>query len=250
MIYLFTDFGRNGPYLGQMEAAIYTVAPQARVVDLMSDAPRFNPKAAAHLLAALGRQSNAGDLFIAVVDPGVGSDLRHPVVVEALGRRYVGPDNGLFDVVAARDGSAVKRVIHWLPESLSSSFHGRDLFAPVAAALSAGVELEVADGRPWLGEARSMDVGDPIIDLGADRVVYIDGYGNCMTGLTGADLAPEDVISVGDVLVRYARVFAEVSTGEPFWYVNSIGLVEIAVNQGSAHEILRLAVGAIVDVRR
>ena len=250
MIYLFTDFGRAGPYIGQMEAAIYKINPRVRVVDLMADAPRFNPAAAGHLLAAVSLSAQEGDIFVAVVDPGVGSELRRPVVVEADGRLYVGPDNGLFDVVVARAAKASKRLIQWLPESLSSSFHGRDLFAPVAAALSAGIELGDCEGRRWLGEVRELDVGDASCSVGSDQVVYIDGFGNCMTGLVESDVGLSDCLVVGDIGLYYAQVFAEVPPGEPFWYVNSIGLVEVAVNQGSARELLHVAVGERVAIRR
>ncbi len=134
MIVLFTDFGPTGPYTGQMVAALLREAPEARVVELMSDAPTFNPRAAAYLLASLVSDVPAGAVVLGVVDPGVGG-ARRPVMVEAGGRWFVGPDNGLFAIVARRLGGARWHEITWRPERLSATFHGRDLFAPVAARL-------------------------------------------------------------------------------------------------------------------
>ena len=131
MIVLVTDFGLAGPYTGQVKAVLTQAAPGVPVIDLFADAPAGNAKASAYLLAAYAAWFPAGTVFLSVVDPGVGSE-RAPVVVEADGRWYVGPGNGLFELVRRR--AAVSRCweITWRPATLSNSFHGRDLFAPVA----------------------------------------------------------------------------------------------------------------------
>ena len=155
MIVLFTDFGR-GPYLGQMHAVLTRLAPEIPVVELFSDAPAFDAKASAYLLAAYAEVFAKGDVFICVVDPGVGGP-RAPLVVEAGGRWYVGPDNGLLAMVARRaqaTGAPQAWEITWRPERLSASFHGRDLFAPVAAELARGTLLPSQPRR--LPEARGM----------------------------------------------------------------------------------------------
>ena len=135
MIVLFTDFGLQGPYTGQMKAVLWRMAPGIPAVDLFADAPVGNPKASAYLLAAYAEWFAAGTVFLAVVDPGVGGT-RPPIILEADGRWYVGPGNGLFELVERRATSKRSWDIDWRPERLSASFHGRDLFAPVAAMLA------------------------------------------------------------------------------------------------------------------
>ena len=131
MIVLFTDFGLHGPYTGQMKAVLHQMAPSIPVIDLFSDAPFGNPKASAYLLASYAAWFSAGAVFLCVVDPGVGG-ARPAIILEADGRWYVGPGNGLFELVQRRARQARSWDITWKPERLSASFHGRDLFAPVA----------------------------------------------------------------------------------------------------------------------
>src|SRR5438445_393973 len=137
MIVLFTDFGLEGPYTGQMKAVLHQMAPGIPTIDLFADAPAGNPKAAAYLLAAYAQWFAGGTTFLCIVDPGVGGP-RPPVILEADGCWYVGPGNGLFEFVERRAAKARSFDIEWKPENLSASFHGRDLFAPVAAMLARG----------------------------------------------------------------------------------------------------------------
>ena len=124
MIVLFTDFGNEGPYLGQMISAIYQHGGKVRVVSLFSDAPRFNPVASSFLLSAYSSDFPKETVFLCVVDPGVGTDLRKPVIVRADSRWYVGPDNGLFNSVALHSHDKDKWMINFVPERLSNTFHG------------------------------------------------------------------------------------------------------------------------------
>lgn len=238
MIVLFTDYGWTDPYVGQVKAVLARQAPSTRVVDLLHDAPDFNAHAGAHLLAALVPEFPAGSVFVCVVDPGVGGP-RAAVAIEADGRWFVGPDNGLLSIVAAR-GEHVRRFrIAWQPERLSASFHGRDLFAPVAAWLSAG--------RPIDERLQPIDALEANFDASdLPRVIYIDHFGNCWTGLRGGLLAGGDALEVKGHNLRYRRVFCEAAKGEAFWYVNSVGLVEIAANRASAAELLQIGVGETV----
>ncbi len=235
MIALFTDFGWCGPYVGQMRAVVARNESAPPVIDLMHDAPTFDASAAAHLLAALAGEFRVGTVFVGVVDPGVGTE-RVPVVVEADGYWFVGPGNGLFDVFAARAESARWWRITREPERDSATFHGRDLFAPVAAALARG---EPVPGEPI----------DPPHDpeAGAERaaVIYRDHYGNAMTGLRPpAD--PSARLNVSGRELTGGRTFGDVAPGEGLWLVNSLGLVEAAVNCGSAAAQYGLEVGSPV----
>lgn len=137
MIFLFTDFGAEGPYLGQVKAVLSGMAPGVQTIDLVSNAPSADPESSAVLLGALSQYLPSDCVVLGVVDPGVGG-VRDPVVVRADGRWLVGPDNGLFDGVTARADEVVRYVIQWRPTRLSASFHGRDLFAPVAARVAVG----------------------------------------------------------------------------------------------------------------
>jgi S-adenosylmethionine hydrolase len=240
MIVLFTDFGLDGPYTGQVKAVLHQTAPGIPIVDLFADAPVSNPKASAYLLAAYAGWFPAGTVFLCVVDPGVGG-ARPALVLAADDRWYVGPGNGLFELVQRRAGQTQSWDIDWTPEHLSASFHGRDLFAPVAGMLA---RREPPPGQPRQdGADRRADWPD---DLG--EIVYVDHYGNAMTGLRAAML-PSDarLAAVGRVLER-ARTFSDLPLGAAFWYENSNGLAEIAVNQGRADHALGLAIGTAVEI--
>ncbi len=243
MVVLFTDFGLAGPYVGQIKAVLARQAPHVTVIDLFADAPSFCPRAAAYLLAAYVLEFSEGTVFLCVVDPGVGTQQRRPVVVRADGRWFVGPDNGLFNVVARRACECWRWQITWRPERLSASFHGRDLFAPVAARLARGDEPEGEDA-PW----RREDFEDWPDDL--YEVVYIDHFGNAMTGIRAQKLSSGARLTVGEHTLAQARTFGEVERGQSFWYENSNGLVDIAVNSDRAADRLGLQVGLPVKVLR
>jgi S-adenosylmethionine hydrolase len=240
MIVLFTDFGLHGPYTGQMKAVLHQMAPGISIIDLFADAPAGNPKASAYLLAAYAQWFAAGTTFLCVVDPGVGGT-RPPVVVEADGRWYVGPGNGLFELTRRRAATTRSWDIDLKPQRLSASFHGRDLFAPVAAMLARG---EPPPGRPRKDDVdRRRDWPD---DLG--EIVYVDHFGNAMTGLRAAVLAPDAKLAAAERALERARTFGDRPPGAAFWYENSNGLAEIAVNGGRADRDLELAIGSPVEI--
>ena len=240
MIVLFTDFGPGGPYTGQMKAVLAREAPGVPVVDLADDLPACDPEPAAYLLAAFVPAFPPGAVFVCVVDPGVGSE-RAPVAVSAGGRWYVGPDNGLLAIVARHAGDARWFAIDWRPSALSASFHGRDLFAPVAARIARGDALP---GSPL----------DAALTVGADwpddraAIVYVDPYGNAMTGLRADRLADDAVVVAGGRRLRRLRTFSDAAPGAAFWYENANGLAEVAVNRGRADQALGLGVGTPVGI--
>jgi S-adenosyl-L-methionine hydrolase (adenosine-forming) len=240
MILLFTDFGLAGPYTGQVKAVLHRAAPGETVIDLFADAPPRNPKAAAYLLAAYGPWFQTGTVLLCVVDPGVGGD-RAALIVEADDRFYVGPDNGLFELVRRRARSARVLEIVWRPAQFSASFHGRDLFAPVAAAVARGDEPAAAERAPDFG--RRADWPDDLAEI-----VYIDHYGNAVTGLRAASLLPEATLVIGKTRIARARTFSDVPQDTPLWYENSNGLAEIAVNMGRADERLGIAIGTRIEI--
>ncbi len=238
MIVLFTDFGLAGPYTGQMTAVLHRDAPGVPTVSLFADAPPGQPKPSAYLLAAYAEWFPPATVFLCVVDPGVGS-ARRALVVEADRRLYVGPDNGLFELVLRRAAQVRCCEITWRPERLSASFHGRDLFAPVAARLARGEPV-----ASLAREAVPLSFPDWPDDL--PEIVYIDHYGNALTGLRGGSVPPAGMLQAGERAIGPARTFSDVPAGQPFWYVNSNGLIEIAVNGDRADRILGLAIGSAV----
>jgi S-adenosyl-L-methionine hydrolase (adenosine-forming) len=240
MIVLFTDYGTGDPYVGQVKAVLAQHAGAQPIIDLLHEVPSFNPHAGAHLLAALVPRFPPGSVFFAVVDPGVGTP-RDAVVMVADGSWFVGPDNGLLSVVAGRAQSTVQWRIAWRPEGLSDSFHGRDLFAPIAAWVAAGRFPE-----DKLVQIPALHVRFDTGDLA--RVIYIDHYGNCHTGLRGAHVDHAVTLRINGRDIAHRRVFAEGEKNEPFWYVNSLGLLEIAVNRGSAAVALGLKIGDPVSL--
>lgn len=240
MIVLFTDFGVRDPYVGQVKARLAEHAPAQQVVDLLHEVPDFNSHAGAHLLAAFAPGFPPGSVFLAVVDPGVGTP-RDAVVVFAGGRWFVGPDNGLLSVVAARHADTRVWRITWEPAFLSSTFHGRDLFALIAADIARGEfpgdKLSPADKLKV-----EFDAGD------LPRVIYIDHYGNAWTGVRG--VSKDARVSAAGQQFGHGDSFGFVGKGEGFWFINSVGLLELAVNRGSAATVFGLKVGDPVLVQR
>jgi len=246
MIVLFSDFGLHGPYIGQVKAVLHKQAPQQPVIDLISDAPVYDVRCSAYLLAAYVCSFPAGTVFCAVVDPGVGSE-REAVMIEAAGQWFVGPDNGLFARVAAVAATARCWRIDWRPQQLSATFHGRDLFAPVAAQLALGE-------RP---EASLFPEANTLATQWSDdyaAVIYIDHFGNAMTGIRATSLSDEHKLQFRDaageeVILAYARNYARVTVGQAFWYRNANGLIEIAVNQGHAGQRYGLKPGVVLTIQ-
>ncbi len=231
-IFLFTDFGWSGPYVGQMVGAIVAADPHVRVFNLMHDAPQMRPDLAAYLLPACCRTLPQDAIVAAVVDPGVGGD-RAALIVETATMTFIGPDNGLL--CRLTDIFRVAR-IDWQPAVLSASFHGRDLFAPAAARLALGETVECTPIQP-----HQMVGGDWPDD--PERIIYVDAFGNLMTGVDAKNVSKNSRIVIGDQRLAYAETFCRAAVGAPFWYVNSQGLVEIAANGRSAAALLSLALG-------
>jgi S-adenosylmethionine hydrolase len=211
------------------------------VVDLFADAPAFDAKRSAYLIAAYAGWKLPGSVILGVVDPGVGGS-RAALAIEADGRWFVGPDNGLFELIWRRAGRRRCLRIDWRPQRLSHSFHGRDLFAPVAAGLALGRLPEASPIARPAALARSWPE-----DLA--EIVYVDGYGNAMTGLRAAMLAPAARLAVAGRSLRRRRTFGSVKPGQGFWYENANGLAEIAVNQGRADTAFGLKVGSAVGLQ-
>jgi S-adenosylmethionine hydrolase len=233
-IALLTDFGA-GPYIGQMQLLLSAIAAGVPALSLIADLAPFRPDLAGYLLPGLSAGMPTATLYVCVVDPGVGGE-RGVLAASVGGNWLIGPDNGLLVPSIRRDAGAHVYRVAWRPTGLSDSFHGRDLFAPLAARLVQGELPEATPVSP-----------DDIV--GADwpaqlaKVCYVDHFGNLISGLPASGLDPAINLSVGGFEVGHARTFCEVPVGQPFWYRNAFGLLEIAVNQGRADRVLGLSPG-------
>lgn len=257
IITLTTDFGLKDPYQGAMKGAILSVNPDARLVDISHDVPPGDILTGAYILMEACRWYPPGTVHLAVVDPGVGSS-RRPVVIETERYFFVGPDNGLVSEAARAD--RIKRVI--IPENkdffnneISSTFHGRDVFGPVAAHLSLGVDPALIG--PVVDSATVITLPAAEASAGAvsGEVIYIDSFGNIITNISGirllSDASPEDVtVEIEGTRIKgLKRSYFEAPDNDAIALVGSSGRVEIACNGLSAAELLRVSTGDKVTIR-
>ncbi len=246
MIVLFSDFGLEGPYIGQVKAALYGSQPEVPVIDLFSDAPVHNPKASAYLLAAYCQSFADNTVFLAVVDPGVGGS-RQALVVRAQNRWFVGPDNGLFELVIRNTKKTAQYwEIIWRPQALSSTFHGRDLFAPIAAQIAG--DSGTIDDKSCFAPLKSGHIQRPDWPDDLCEIVYIDHFGNAITGIRACQMHRRFGLIAAGKKIPAAETFTCVKAGDMFCYANSNGLVEIAANQGRASDILGMQIGGKIEI--
>lgn len=241
VVTLTTDFGLDDPFAGMMKGVIFRINPEAVVVDLTHQIPSFNIPVAAWVLRDCRRFFPAGSVHVAVVDPGVGS-ARKPILVEWRGHRFVGPDNGIFSFFL--DEGTVYHLTearYFLPE-IEATFHGRDIFAPAAAHLSAGIAPEEM-GRLTTDAVR-LDLPVPSVEGRRVRgeVVYLDKFGNAVTNLEVPQGGGVREIMVGGWSLPLVECYSQRERGEAAAIRGSSGRIEIFVNQGNA--------GAILDISR
>ncbi len=255
LITLTTDFGMQDGNVGVMKGVIYGINPQARIVDLSHDIEPQKIAQAAFVLSRHYRYFPAGTIHLVVVDPGVGSE-RRALIVQTDGAFFVAPDNGALTYVAHDARHAIKHIIDisnprfWLPH-ISHVFHGRDIFAPVAAHLSLGVP-PLAFGE---------EVNDlvtfplPQVERGEGKlkgqVAHIDRFGNLLTNIYRRDLLSWEEIKVrvrNREIAGLSRTYADGQEGEVIAYIDSSEELAVAVVNGRARDLLRAQVGDEVEV--
>lgn len=255
LITLTTDFGVQDHYVGVLKAVILSIAPDIRLIDISHDIPPQDIMAGAWVVRNSAMLFPPGSVHLVVVDPGVGTS-RKPIAMQIEKQFFVGPDNGIFSLIADQyDHRAVE-----LTESSfwrlnpSKTFHGRDIFAPVAACLATGTELNEL-GSP-LESLETYRWAVPISDRDGVQgwIMHIDRFGNLITNI------PEEMIAetgeganlkiyVGNtILNNLVETFGEVLEGEPAAYIGSSGMLEIAINKGNAHEMLGVEKGAQISI--
>jgi S-adenosyl-L-methionine hydrolase (adenosine-forming) len=255
IITLITDFGIADHFAGVMKGVILNIAPRASLIDITHDIPPFEITEGAFTLAESYRYFPKGTVHIGIVDPGVGT-ARRPILVEAAGQFFIGPDNGLFTMIYDREPHQVRAITNqsfFLPD-VSRTFHGRDIFAPCAAHLAAGVVPSKFGKRihdyTQLGLLKPRQMARRIwsgIVLKADR------FGNLITNLH-IDTLPDIQTRPFELLVGIrsipglAATFGDCARGEIANIVGSSGYLEVAVNQGSAARVLGCGPGTPVEI--
>ncbi len=256
LITLTTDFGIQDSYVACMKGMILDIAPGCQIVDLCHHVLPQDIRHGAYTLWSAAHLFPPGTVHVVVVDPGVGSG-RKAVAVRAGGHTYVGPDNGVLWPLVAKEDSFVAHQLtehRWFRDDISFTFHGRDIFAPVAAHVANGVDL--ASLGPELAELKTLDLFQP--KKGKNKVegkiIWTDHFGNCPTDISPKELPSFDeykrcTLEVGaHHWIGIDRTFSDVQSGEPVAYINSFGLLELAVRNTSAVETLGLARGDQVVV--
>ena len=259
IITLLTDFGTSDYFVGAVKGVILSLNPRARVVDLTHDIAPQEIEAAAFTLLAAYKSFPKGTVHVAVVDPGVGST-RRGIAVAAADQVFVGPDNGIFSYIYDRESKF--RIYElsnekFFRETVSPTFHGRDIFAPVAAAISNGVK-PARLGRQVKDPVRLTPLTPVLADSRIrSRIIHVDRFGNCITNITPEVLTQEMIDAGAHLLVKGKKItsfrafFAEKSgsRGGLFAFWGSAGFLEIAVANGSAAKVLNATRGESVVAR-
>jgi S-adenosyl-L-methionine hydrolase (adenosine-forming) len=248
IITLLTDFGTRDYFVGAMKGVILSLNPEANIVDISHDIQPQDIETAAFNLLCCYKNFPAGTIHVAVVDPGVGSD-RKPIAIECAQQFFVGPDNGLFSWICEREKKWRAFQLtqdKFFRRPVSSTFHGRDIFAPIAAELSKGVAInelgEVVDDIVRLESLEPKRLDDGTIE---GRVVHIDHFGNSVTNLTKEQLSERSQLVIRDFRIKSLRRFfaeGDSENDELFCVIGSAGFLEIAAQNRSA--------AAILDARR
>jgi S-adenosylmethionine hydrolase len=262
VIGLFTDYGWDDPYVAQMKGSILTINPNARILDITHSVSPFNITEGSYLLDQCAEEFPAGTIFVAVVDPQVGTD-RDPVLIETgKGKFFVGPDNGLFSSVIAHEGLTrawkLDKPAYFRAGGLSRTFHGRDIFGPIAAHLADGTDPEKL-GTP-MKTLMSFPNQDAALAglLISTQVVHIDRYGNVILNLRNdSDLATKlkegnlVKMSIGhdSFSAPLVKTYGDVEKGRLFLLYGGNGQLEIGVNQGSAAKQLKVDPGTTIFLK-
>jgi S-adenosylmethionine hydrolase len=253
IVTILTDFGWDDYFVGAMKGVILSRSPSVTIVDITHSIPPQNVRTAAFILSGAYSYFPAGSIHLAVVDPGVGSD-RRPILVQTPEYFFVGPDNGLFSNILERTSET--RVRHltnseYFLSSLSSTFHGRDLFAPVAAALANGIAPEmfgsIIDDPVRLGPIPNELTAEGVL---TGSIIHIDHFGNCVTSIESDRLRTLSAVqgyclSVKGIEIRkLQKQYLEAGNpGEPFLIAGSAGYLEISLPCSSAAKALNISIG-------
>ena len=258
IITLLTDFGLKGPYVASMKGVILSINPRCTLVDITHQMNPHDIREGAFILGQVFSAFPKGTIHLSVVDPGVGST-RRPILIVTQNYLFVGPDNGLFTVALRREG--VKEAIvltnreFFLPE-VSATFHGRDIFAPVAAHLSLGIKPG-SFGRV-VNSWQEISFPEPVRRRGTftGEIIHIDAFGNLVSNIDRESLGefskgrPVAIRAGKRTLLGLKKGYWEAKKDEPVALIGSGGFLEIAVREGNAEKVLKVRRGDRVVLRR
>ena len=254
MITLTSDFGLKDPYVAEMKGVILTINPKATIVDITHDIEKFNIQMAAFMLASAESFFPKGTVHLGVVDPGVGTE-RRAILVQTKRGFFVGPDNGLLMLAAQSQGIEHTYELsnpHLLLPKISTTFHGRDIFAPAATYLDKGTkpnEFGPEIKNPVLPLFPAVERSNNVL---TGEVLYIDGFGNIITNIQEKNMLNSQIFNVKltevSVKIKFAKAYAEAEPNEPIVLVGSYGFVEIAINKGNAADKFNVKVGDKITV--
>jgi len=255
LITLTTDFGLSDHYVGAMKGVILSICPRARIVDISHGVSAFEIAEAAFTLSQAYRYFPRGAVHVVVVDPGVGTS-RRPILAQAAGQYFIAPDNGVLSMIYARETHRVRAisVARYFLQPVSNTFHGRDVFAPVAAHLAGGVPA--ARFGKLIADYLRLDFDKPTRTgrrTWTGAILKVDRFGNLVTNFSATDFPDLDQrpfeMAVGPQRIdAIARHYAERGPGEAFLILGSAGYYEISVGQASAAKLLGCAAGAPLEL--
>ncbi len=261
IIALLTDFGLHDHFVGTMKGVIFSINPQARIVDISHDIEPQNVSQAGYLLWSSYRYFPSGTIFVCVVDPGVGSS-RPIIAVRTQHHIFVAPENGLLDYVLAEEGikKAVRVEYHshssaqkYFLQNISSSFHGRDVFAPLAAHLSLGISLTKVGSPAKLPNTKSLfvNLSSP---TDSAKIIHIDYFGNLITNIrihSNQKIFGGVSCAVGKKrITQWIRFYDEAPSNIPCLIVGSSNLIEIVVKNNNAAKLLSARTGMNVHLHK
>jgi S-adenosylmethionine hydrolase len=254
VVSLLSDFGTKDPYVAEMKAAILSISPQTRIVDITHQIPKFDIRTGAYVLASAAPYFPPKTVHVAVVDPGVGTK-RRPIIVETSRGFYVGPDNGLLMLAAQKEEPIKAYTIdnpkYMLPK-VSKTFHGRDIFAPAAAHLTNGTKP--SEFGPQLQDYVIPSFVEPQTKHGklAGEVLHVDDFGNIISNITAQALKKMGICRGTPLNITLANkhltltlhlAYGEVPAGTPLALTGSSDFLEVALNQGNAQETFEAKAG-------
>jgi len=242
IITLTTDFGMNDHYVGSMKGVVLAINSEAVITDITHELPKYDTFKAAYTLRNFYKYFPKETIHIVVVDPGVGSK-RKPIIVQSEDGIFVGPDNGVFSFVLEESKRVEVFEIknrEYMLNDVSSTFHGRDIFAPTAAHLSLGVDIkelgEKIESPKLLNIKKPQVRGDEI----RGEIIYTDSFGNLITNIAGDMIDSPREIHVDDFVIDIvANSYQDVEKGKLLAIIGSSGFLEISVNQGSAADLIK-----------
>lgn len=262
IVTLTTDFGLRDSYVAQMKGTILSIAIRVAIVDVTHAIHRHSIMQAAFITADVWRMYPDGTAHVVVVDPGVGTE-RRPIALEAHGQYFVGPDNGVFSHVleeAERSGTewtgvTLTNTDYWRTPAVSATFHGRDIFAPVAAHLVNGTFLTHLGDALTDPERLSLPAFTVSDDAITGEIIYMDSFGNCVSNIPGRALPRSEseitiTVLAGDRILPYVHTYGVVPDGAPLALIGSHGYLELAACRGNAAQLYGFTVGTPVRVYR